>query len=209
MPSALGECETKLPVTAIQCWFVFAVILLLSSIAEAAERPEGLMWNRSGLAATLPLQVKTKSGSDFLLLLREVGSEEAVLAAYIRGGEFFRVLTPPGSYDLLFVSGTEWHGEVAQFGPDSRRFVLYPPLTFGATASRKNGYLVDLRDAGNITIRDLAICQRLEFDLNRYLGHSHRRAEDPVLRPEPYPYVQHLDYRYYPHRYEVRSRVCE
>ncbi len=202
-------CRNKSRAKAIQCLFVFGLILLLSSFAESAERPKGLMWNRSGLAATLPLQVKTNSGSDFLLLLRETSSGEAVLAAYIRGGEFFRVLTPPGRYDLLLVSGTEWQGEVAQFGPGSRRFVLYPPLTFGATVSRKNGYLVDLRDSENITIRDLAICQRLEFDLDRYLRNPHRRAEDPVLRPEHHPYVQHLDYRYYPHRYEVRSRICE
>lgn len=194
---------------AIQFLLAFALIPLFFSIAEATERPKGLMWNRSGLAATLPLQVKTNSGSDFLLLLRETSSGEAVLAAYIRGGEFFRVLTPPGRYDLLLVSGTEWQGEVAQFGPDSLRLVLYPPLTFGATVNRKNGYLIDLRDTENITVRDLAICQRLEFDLDRYFRHPHRWAEDSVLRPEPHPYIQHLDYRYLPHRYEVRSRVCE
>ena len=156
-----------------------------------------------------PLQVQTNKGADYLLQLRDIRSEKSILAAYIRGGEFFRVLVPPGRYDLLFVAGTEWKGEVEQFSRTTQRFVLDPPLTFRATISRKNGHLVDLRETADITVRDWAICQRLEFDSELSLQRSHRRANIPYLPFEAHRYLQFHDYHYYSWRYEVRSRFCD
>ena len=196
-------------INAIRCGVASALVMVLAASAISAERPEGLMWNRSGLAATLPLQVKTSSGSDFLLELREIDSKKPILAAYIRGGEFFRVLVPTGHYELIFAAGTEWHGETAQFGPDTRRFILDPPLTFRATVSRKNGHLIDLRDAEAITIRDIAICQRIVLEPKRSLHGLYRRAEEPVLRNEPHQNTPLMHHQYYPWRYEVQSRFCD
>jgi len=190
-------------------WIVFALVLLLATSAASAERPEGLLWNRSGLPATLPLQVKTQSGSDYLLQLRETGSGETVLAAYIRGGEFFRVLVPAGRYELLFSSGTEWKGEAAQFGQDPFRFVLDPPLTFRANVARKNGHLIDLRDIEDITIRDFAICQRFAIDPGRPLRGLEREAEDLIPRQPPHQNDQFLYDPYYPWSYELQSRFCD
>lgn len=167
------------------------------------------MWNRSGLAATLPLQIKTNRGSDFLMQLREAEGGPAILAAYIRGGEFFRVLVPPGRYSVLFVTGTTWKGEVEQFGPGSRRFVLDPPLAFRATISRKKGHLIDLRAVDRVTVRNWAICQRLEFDPKYYLLRPQLFPEEPLKRRKPYKPLRHLGHQYFPKRYEVSSRFCD
>jgi hypothetical protein len=183
-----------------------ALALVLSAAAgKAEERPEGLLWNRSGLAATLPLQVKTSPGADYLLRLRDVETGRKVLAAYVRGGEFFRVLVPPGRYDLIFASGIDWQGEAKLFGPDTQHFVLDPALSFGAKVTRKEGHLVDLRNRESITIRDVAICQRLALDpkslehTNWLAGKRRARAEDVPRLPPQYPIL----------RYDLWSQFCD
>ncbi len=134
---------------------------------EAVERPRaGLMWNHSGLPAVFPLQVKTPAGQDFFLRLINANTAEIALAAYIRGGEFFKVLVPPGDYFLRFAYGQDWQGEQALFGDATQLFPMKAPLSFGVGGiSRKKGYTVRLimsaqgkiREAG---LRDQSICQQ-------------------------------------------------
>ncbi len=179
------------------------ICVALAGPGGAAERPQGLMWNRSGLPARLPLQIKTGAGADYLLHLRDTRTGRDVLAAYVRGGEFFRVLVPPGSYELHFAAGTDWQGEAALFGPGTRRFVLDPPLTFAASATKREGHLVDLRDLGDMTTRTFAICQRFVLD--------------PDSLNQPWPPIRQPDTalppdgpREYPvPRYDLVSRICE
>ena len=109
------------------------------------------MWNRSGLPAVFPLQVKTPAGRDYFLTLVEQGSGKEMLAAYIVGGTFFRVLVPPGVFTLRFASGEVWHGEALLFGSgtDTDVVELAEPLAFGVVGSgTKAGHLVDLTVAG-------------------------------------------------------------
>ncbi len=165
----------------------------------AAERPEGLLWNRSGQAATLPLLVKTDSGQDYLMTLRDTDTDREVLAAYLRGGVFFRVLVPPGTFALTFASGAEWQGPEALFGPETDLFALDTPLTFQATVARREGHIVDLRGDGPVGVTRYAVCQRIEFEPRALL-----QAEDfdpdalREQRMEP------------PERdFELRERFCE
>ncbi len=177
--------------------------LLLAFPGGAAESPEGLMWNRSGLPARLPLQVKTAAGADYVLHLRDVQTGRDVLAAYLRGGAFFRVLVPPGRFELHFASGTDWQGEAALFGPNTRRFVLDPHLVFGATATRKEGHLIDIRDMGDMTTRDFAICQRFKLD-----PESLNKPWPPIWLPgTPLPPAGPRDYPV--PRYDLVSRICD
>ena len=201
--------------------------MFLAAAGIAEERPRGLLWNRSGLAATLPLQVKTDAEADYLLRLQDVGTGQVVLAAYIRGGEFFRVLVPPGQHTLLFDAGTDWQGEDALFGPETRSFALKDPLSFGAGLSTRHGHLVDLTNGTDIVVRDFALCQRQALDFRSLLrpaptvtvprGYPGRQTGSPRLYPR-YPADQ-LEARPDPRtiparefltpRYELRSRVCD
>jgi hypothetical protein len=88
--------------------FLLVLVLALPALsAFAEERPQGLLWNRSGLPATIPLQIKTNAGVDYFLTLRDVERDRVVLAAYVWGGEFFQVLVPPGRFELVFASGDD------------------------------------------------------------------------------------------------------
>ncbi|MCE5974229.1 hypothetical protein LZA78_12110 [Sinirhodobacter sp. WL0062] len=175
------------------------VALALSPVAIQAEeaRPQGLLWSETDLPRTFPLVVKTAPGGDYLLVLRDLANGQDVLGAYIRGGEFFRVLVPPGSYSLQFAAGIEWQGEQALFGERTRRFVLDPPLRFGVEGvGRKQGNVVDLRDLGDVSTKPIALCQRFALNPEPFDpqgGSPPDPQEDPFTAPE----------------YTLRSRICD
>ncbi len=87
----------------------------LAPAAEAAGQDEprrvdvtpGLMWNRSGLPAIFPLQVKTSAGNNYFLTLIDAETGKKTLAAFIIGGEFFKVLVPPGTFVVRFSSSDQ------------------------------------------------------------------------------------------------------
>lgn len=138
---------------------------MLPLAAMAEDRPKGLLWSRTDLPRTFPLQVKSNPGTDYLVTLTDAATGEAVLAAYIRGGEFFRVLVPPGTFLLDFASGTDWQGDETLFGPKTEHFTLETPLTFEVTGTaRKGGQIVDLRGPQTIATKTIGICQRFALD---------------------------------------------
>ncbi|MHA3977014.1 hypothetical protein ACW9UR_04950 [Halovulum sp. GXIMD14794] len=150
------------------------------------------------------MQVKTQPGADYLLQIQPVDTEQPVLAAYVRGGEFFRVLVPPGQYHVMFASGTDWQGEEALFGPATETFVLDPPLSFRASVSRREGHLIDLRIPTDIAVQDIAICQRLALDLD-----SLPPIPEPILEPSLPREAPDLRAREYPTlHYDLHSRSC-
>ncbi len=180
---------------------VLTCAVLLPVMTWAESRPEGLLWNRSGLPATIPLQVKTSADVDYFLLLHDTSTGDAVLAAYFRGGAFFRVLVPPGRFKLTFGSGESWRGEADAFGPETQWFVLKPALEFRSSAARREGHLIDLRNLTQIAIQGLADCQRRELDPD-----SLRLPELEYPKPNSGP--QRFETWQAP-QYSVRSRVCD
>lgn len=127
-------------ITALLC------LLTVLTAPVLAERPRaGILWNRSGLPATFPLQVKTLPGKDYVVYLIDVDSGKPAMAGYIHGGTPFRLLVPPGRYHLRFAFGTEWQGEDDLFGTDTGRAELDRPLDFRAIGiGTRRGYLVTL-----------------------------------------------------------------
>lgn len=122
-------------------------LCLPAALAEQADRQAapraGLMWNRTGLPAVFPLQVKSPAGADYYLVLSGSGGD--ALAAYFRGGAFFKVLVPPGRFKLRFASGRDWKDEERLFGPDTVVFELPQVLEFAVRgAGLKAGHLVTL-----------------------------------------------------------------
>lgn len=195
------------------------IFVCLATASAAADRPQGLLWNRSGLPATLPLQVKTDPGRDYVLHLHSTETGTAVLAAYIRGGDFFRVLVPPGEFTLHFAAGTDWQGETALFGPETRTFELDRPLRFRAGFRHKKGHLIDLRAEADYAARSIALCQRLALDLDTPRHQRTPQRTDRDLSPyaptqltgttrapeDRLPFPPSL---YDPPRYDLRTRVC-
>lgn len=156
-----------------------AAILLVAQMtparvsAEGNTQPKhGLMWNKTGLPAVFPLQVKTTSGKNYVLLLSDMESGADVLAAFITGGKFFRVLVPPGTFRVRFASGVSWRDDGTMFGAhDKTRIIEMPePMTFKVLGlSKKGGHLIDLTklDPGQMTQMGLSICQVVDWSVQR------------------------------------------
>lgn len=128
---------------------LFALLLMIAMAlpALAQDRPRaGLMWNRSGLPATLPLVVKALPGQDYVVFLAPLDGGDPVMAGYIRGGTFFRLLVPPGTWHVRFAHGEEWKGDETLFGPATEWTDVDEPMTFGASVSRKHGYIIRLEE---------------------------------------------------------------
>jgi hypothetical protein len=150
--------------------------------ATVKDRPVGLMWNRTGLPAVFPLQVKTSAGRDNVVTLYDAGTGEAALAAFIKGGALFKVLVPPGVFIVSFATGETWEGEEKLFGPGAATqvFTLPEPLTFEVRGfGVKAGHMVDItetpsQEVTEIEIKDQLICQSLRFELRR------KRDDDPL-----------------------------
>ncbi len=185
---------------------LICLCLLLAGPAVGQDRPQGLLWSDTALPRTLPLQVKTAKGRDYYLVLRDVATGRDVIGAYARGGDFFRLLVPPGRFEVQIASGqaADWQGRGALFGAQTQRFVLEPPLDFGVSGfARKGGHLLDLRDLGAIVQTSLGICQRLALD-----------PESVRIKPDaPMPGVSPRDpmekAEFVTPRYREVSRICD
>ncbi|MFV0386254.1 hypothetical protein [Paracoccus sp. (in: a-proteobacteria)] len=149
-----------------------ALLLCLSLPALAqdpTERPRaGILWNRSGLPATMPLQVRTMPGKDYVVFLTEPATGTPVMAGYIRGGEHFRLLVPPGSWLLRFAFGRTWQGEDRLFGDLTDWFQMDEPLEFRLIGiNRRGGHSVRLiEDDGSMKVVDAgprALCHTRTF----------------------------------------------
>ena len=200
-----------------------------------APQTTGLLWNRTGLPAVFPLQIKTPDGQDYFLTLIDQQTREEALAAYIVGGAFFKVLVPPGTYVLRFSTGDVWQGEGRLFGADesTRSFDLPDPLTFEIRDyGTKAGRVVDIAEipsgpTAQATVKEQFICQttRIQFrpplvsslnDMRLREFERHRRPGMGDLRYRRHDWFP-LDNILYPNRpYNyfsyprrvVRSRFC-
>lgn len=194
-----------------------ALLLLLSPLtaAFADDRPSpGLLWNKTGLPATFPLQVKTRPGADYIVTLTDTSTDTKALAAFIEGGRFFRVLVPPGTYGLHFDYGTVWHDDEQRFA-DAKGFDLQAPLTFEIRGiGRKAGHLVDLTSldldqetASAVQIHDQSLCRisRAEITPNCPLGDE---TCEPQGNSEGYTSPYGVNSRY-DLTYNSYTRLCD
>lgn len=147
---------------------LLALLLIVFAFPIRADDPEhGLLWNKTGLPAIFPLQVKTGAGVDTQVTLVDAAEGTDALSAFIEGGRFFQVLVPPGTYVLEFV---QWDGSRPEVShaepPPSRSFVLDRVLTFEVRdGSVKAGHVVDLTDLETgIMLADRFVCQRYRVD---------------------------------------------
>lgn len=201
-------------------WLVVLLVLAILPLgALAQDRPRtGLMWNRSGLPATFPVVVKTPPGEDYVMLVTRPADGVAVMAGYIRGGDFFRLLVPPGEWRLRFAFGTVWQGEKGLFGPATDWIDLQQDLDFRVLGlNRRRAYVITLTEQHGtmkvVEARPGAECQLVLWD-------SEVR-EAPVELPGMSPEEREVlggprddrftrpRLRYVDSEFDVYTRLCE
>lgn len=142
-----------------------AFVLFAPGVPFAAPPEPGLIASHTALPRSFPLLVQSPAGQDALLRLMDPDTGALVLSAFVKGGAFFRVLVPPGRFEVRLDLGATWQDDATLFGPDTRHLVI-GPLDFAlAGDARKQGHRIvlgDLAAGGGVAVRGLSLCQRRE-----------------------------------------------
>ncbi len=175
-------------------------LTVIAGPAWAKDRPRaGRIFHRSGLPATLPLVVKTFAGKDYVILLMDPADDRVVMAGYIRGGERFRLVVPPGRWRVRFAYGQEWQGEDALFGAETEWADYDEVLEFGAGSRNYRGHVITLIEQNGRTI--VAQTDRHEICQNvRWTGDDLRPSWQDE-EPRQWPWLDQ--------RLRLRSRICD
>ena len=181
------------------------LLMLMTALPVAADPaprpPTGLMWNRSGLPMTIPFQLRTPAGRDHAVLMTDPASGEVRVAGYVRGGDFFRLLMPPGDYLLRIAAGPsdDWQGQEGLFGDATVWAGLDQVLRFRINANRRLGYQITLAERDGALVitdhRDQVICHIA-------------RWEAETVR-EAVPNHDGPGWRYLDFTLKTRSRFCD
>lgn len=184
---------------------LIALLLMIATAlpARADDRPQaGLMWNRSGLPATLPLVVRTMAGRDHAVFLSDAEGRD-IMAGYIRGGDLFRLLVPPGTWRVRFAHGRTWQGEGKLFGPATEWTLIERPMAFGAGIARRHGHIIRLIESDGrmqvASIGPMDQCQALTVTTEVIDLDDERDTPNRL----PAPALRRLEIDL-----ETRSRVC-
>ncbi|WP_299360495.1 hypothetical protein [uncultured Paracoccus sp.] len=201
-------------------WLVLMLVLAILPLdALAEDRPRsGLMWNRSRLPATFPVVVKTPPGEDYVMFVTRPADGAAVMAGYIRGGDFFRLLVPPGEWRLRFAFGTAWQGETNLFGAATDWIDVQHALDFRVLGlNRRRAYVITLTEQdGTVKVVDArpgAECQLVLWnseireapvDLPGMSPEEREVLVGPQQEPLTRPRLRYVD-----SEFDVYTRLCE
>ena len=185
--------------------FTLLLMVAMALPVWADDRPRaGLMWNRSGLPATLPLVVKTVPGQDYVVFLAPPQGGDPIMAGYVHGGAFFRLLVPPGTWRVRFAHGHDWQGDDKLFGPDTKWTEVDQPMAFGASVARKHGYIIRLIEEDGrmrvVSAGPLDLCQGLTLT-TKLINLDEEREDDPNRLPTPGLRRLEIDL-------DTRNRIC-
>ena len=77
-----------------------------------------IRWHIS-MIGVAPLEIRTSSGSNYLVKLERVTDGQDVLDIFIRGESNISVNVPLGEYQLEYAVGQKWYGDEQKFGPET------------------------------------------------------------------------------------------
>ena len=91
------------------------------------------------------LQIKTKTGANYLVKLVSWRGKKPIETIFVRGGKTVEVAVPSGRYEIRFASGTTWYGDEYLFGPETRCAKADELFSF----SKETGYTLALYEVSN------------------------------------------------------------
>jgi hypothetical protein len=98
---------------------------------------------RPSVKPVAPLGIKSRSGSNYYVKLVNLRGQTA-MTAFIRGGQYFEMLVPLGTYELKYAAGNTWYGEHQLFGQNTVYSKANELFDFTFDGTRYSGYTVEL-----------------------------------------------------------------
>ena len=91
-----------------------------------------------------PLEIKSGSGSNYLVKLVNAYSQELIMTIFVRSGSTVTVDVPLGNYEFRYASGKKWYGYKYLFGPNTSYSKTDKTFDFVNTGYQVSGYTVTL-----------------------------------------------------------------
>lgn len=94
---------------------------------------------------TAPLEINTKSGTNYYVKLKDFISQKTIMTIFVRGGERVEVKVPIGTYDFTYASGEDkWYGKDNLFGSNTQYGTLDTTLDFSYDGYNTTGHTLTL-----------------------------------------------------------------
>ena len=106
--------------------------------------------NFDGLA---PFEIKSPSGTNYLVKLTNTLTGEAVQTIFVRGGTTVEVKVPLGTFSVKYAAGDTWYGYRYLFGPMTAYSKASEQFTFKYDGTSYNGYTITLYKVRNGNLR--------------------------------------------------------
>lgn len=107
----------------------------------------------TGAEGVAPLEIRTNSGSNYLVRLEDISTGADVLDVFVRGGSVTSIEVPLGTYRLKYASGNTWYGYEHYFGPTTGYNQADSDFRFYEDGNRVSGYTVTLYQVQNGNLR--------------------------------------------------------
>ncbi len=91
-----------------------------------------------------PFEIKSLSGSHYLLKLVDIFSGSAVLNVFVRSSSNVTIDVPLGTYEIRYAAGETWYGYEKLFGPDTAYSKADETFTFERVGNQITGFTITL-----------------------------------------------------------------
>jgi hypothetical protein len=105
--------------------------------------------------ATSPVEIKTTSGpAHYFVKVVDWYTKKPVITVFIRSGETYETLIPPGLYEIKYAAGSNWYGEDVFFGECTTFTKTEKQFNFTNTS----GYYIELiyQAGGNLDSSEIS-----------------------------------------------------
>jgi len=116
-------------------------------IFTAPEQPlpyNGKVIKFTQLETIAPFEIKSSTGSHYLVKLADAYSDSDVLTVFVHGGSTVQIDVPLGTYIVKYAAGTKWYGYKHLFGPETSYSKADETFRFERNGYQVTGYTITL-----------------------------------------------------------------
>lgn len=119
-----------------------------------------ITWHSFG-DSVAPLEIRSSTGSHYVVKLCDYYSGRDVLSVFVHGGTVAKLDVPLGKYRIKYASGSSWYGPMYLFGPETSCCVADSEFDFRVNGNQISGYTLTLYKVvhGNLHTSEIPLDQ--------------------------------------------------
>ena len=140
-------------------YLVFKYLVLPAGAVPFPAPSQALWFVPQDMKTGAPLTVTAPSRGDtfYAVRVQELGTGRVIVVIPLRKGETVKVHVPLGQYEMVFASGSYWHGPEKLFGFSGEKKKAVKTFDFYRSGNQTTGHAIDLtnRIDGNLQTREI------------------------------------------------------